>query len=141
MRSGPRGPGRSVDRGTCRPAIEPRQLETSERRRRRAVRKATRLGALQRVPGPAPRGRRPRHARKLFVWEPGDLPLDRPEYRAVRIGKAGGPKPMMDEREKSDPTVVAMKPAKPTAQADGEPAEPRVGTEGKVGQGGTPRTP
>ena len=48
---------------------------------------------------------------------------------------------MMDEREKSDPTVVAMKPAKPTAQADGEPAEPRVGTEGKVGQGGTPRTP
>ena len=48
---------------------------------------------------------------------------------------------MMDEREKSDPTVVAMKPAKPTAQADGEPVEPRVGTEGKVGQGGTPRTP
>ena len=30
---------------------------------------------------------------------------------AVRIGKAGGPKPMMHGREKSDPAIVAMKPA------------------------------
>src|SRR5215207_6592942 len=125
MRRDPRGLDRSVDRGTCRPAIEPRQPATTERRRRRAVRKATRTGALQRVPGPAPRGRRPRHARKLFAWEPGDLSFDRRVEFAVRIGKAGGPKPMMHEREKSDLIVVAEKPAKPAAPAAGEPVEQR----------------
>jgi hypothetical protein len=49
------------------------------------------------------------HAQKLFVREPGDLPPDRPQQRAARIGKAGGPKPMMHGREKSDLIVVAMK--------------------------------
>jgi RNA-directed DNA polymerase len=48
---------------------------------------------------------------------------------------------MMGEREKSDPTVVAVKPAKFTAQAVGELVEPRVGTEGNAGQDGTHRTP
>jgi RNA-directed DNA polymerase len=48
---------------------------------------------------------------------------------------------MMDEREKSDPTVVAGKPAKSAAQAVGELVERRVGTEGNAGQDGTYRTP
>lgn len=48
---------------------------------------------------------------------------------------------MMHEREKSDPTVVAMKPAKSTAQAVGELVERREGTKGKAGQNGTHRTP
>jgi hypothetical protein len=48
---------------------------------------------------------------------------------------------MMHEREKSDPTVVAGKPAKSTVQAMGESVERREGTEGKVGQDGTHRTP
>lgn len=48
---------------------------------------------------------------------------------------------MMHEREKSDPTIVAMKQAKPAAPAAGESVERREGTEGKVGQDGTHRTP
>ena len=87
-----------------------------------------------RAPVWTPRGRRPRHARKLLVREPGDLSPDRPEYRAVRIGKAGGPKPMMHGREKSDPAVVAMKPAKSAAQAAGELVERRAGAKGKAEQ-------
>ena len=47
-------------------------------------------GHVKRVPT-APRGRRPWHARKLFFRKLGDLLLDRPEYRAARIGKAGWP--------------------------------------------------
>ena len=134
MRSGPRGPRRSVDRGGCRPAIEPRQPVTTGCRRGRATRKATWTGALLRALVWTPRGRRPRHARKLLAWEPGDLSPDRPEYRAVRIGKAGRPKPMMDGREKSDPTVGARKPAKLPAPAGGELVERRVGAKGKAEQ-------
>ena len=87
-----------------------------------------------RAPVWTPRGRRPRHARKLLVREPGVLPPDRPEYRAVRIGKAGGPKPMMHGREKSDPTVGARKPAKLPAPAGGELVERRAGAKGKAEQ-------
>ena len=47
----------------------------------------------------------------------------------------------MHGREKSDLTVVAMKPAKPAVQAGGESGEPRVGTKGNAGQDGTYRTP
>lgn len=45
-------------------------------------------GAIAR-PGPALRGLRTGHVHTLFVWEPGDLLLDRRRYpcRAVRIGK------------------------------------------------------
>ena len=134
MRSGPRGPRRSVDRGACRPAIEPRQPVTTGCRRGRATRKATWTGALLRALVWTSRGRRPRHARKLLVREPGDLSPDRPEYRAVRVGKAGGPKPMMRGREKSDPAVVAMKPAKSAAPAAGELVERRAGAKGKAEQ-------
>ena len=48
---------------------------------------------------------------------------------------------MMDGQEKSDPIVVAMKPAKPAAQAAGELVERRVGAEGNADQDGTSRTP
>ena len=48
---------------------------------------------------------------------------------------------MMDEREKSDPIVVAMKPAKSPAPAGGELVERRVGAEGNAEQDGTHRTP
>ncbi len=48
---------------------------------------------------------------------------------------------MMDEREKSDPIVVAMKPAKSPARAGGELVERRVGAEGNADQDGTSRTP
>ena len=42
---------------------------------------------------------------------------------------------MMDGQEKSDPIVVAMKPAKSAAQAEGELVERRVGAKGKAEQG------
>ncbi len=48
---------------------------------------------------------------------------------------------MMDEREKSDLTVVATKPAKPPARAGDERVERRVGAEGNADQDGTYRTP
>ena len=41
---------------------------------------------------------------------------------------------MMDGREKSDPAVVAMKPVKSAAQAEGELVERRVGAKGKAEQ-------
>jgi len=41
---------------------------------------------------------------------------------------------MMHGWEKSDPTVVAMKPAKSPAQAGGELVERRVGAKGKAEQ-------
>ena len=42
---------------------------------------------------------------------------------------------MMHGREKSDPAVVAMKPAKSAAQAEGELVERRAGTKGKAERG------
>ena len=47
---------------------------------------------------------------------------------------------MMHGREKSDPAVVAMKPAKSAAQAEGELVERRAGAKGKAGQGHVPDT-
>jgi|GEM_PF-922316 len=83
-----RGAVRSVDRGTCRPAIEPRKrfdpgadafrpAEGNTHGRVIASAHATR------------RGRRPWHARTLFAREPGDLQSDRRRlwWLAVRIGK------------------------------------------------------
>ena len=76
MRSGPRGPRRSVDRGVHRPAIEPRKFPV--------------LGAdtVQMVEGnisvrdsasarTTRRGQRPWHVQTLLAREPGDLAIDR----------------------------------------------------------------
>ena len=88
MRVASRGATRSVDRGTCRPAIEPRKkfdpgadvvrsTEGNMHGRVIASARATR------------RGRRPWHARTLLVREPGDLQSDRrrQSWPAARIGK------------------------------------------------------
>src|SRR4029450_8660382 len=76
MRSGPRGPRRSVDKGVHRPAIEPR--------------KSLMLGAdaVHKVEGnmfgrdsasvrTTRRGQRPWHMQTLLAREPGDLAIDR----------------------------------------------------------------
>jgi RNA-directed DNA polymerase len=62
-------------------------------------------------------------------------------------GKAGGPhregeepKPMMHERGKSDPAVVATNPANKAEQSAAEPVEPRAGTERNASQHDTYRT-
>src|SRR5712675_1816234 len=44
------------------------------------------------------------------------------------------PKPMMHGRRKSDPAIVAVKPANKAERSAAEPAEPRAGAEGNVGQ-------
>ena len=51
MRRRPRGRRRSVGRGACRPAIEPRKRRSSRAPTPLATRKATRTGALARAPG------------------------------------------------------------------------------------------
>ena len=50
------------------------------------------------------------------------------------------PKPMMHGPEKSDPGIVAMKPANKTEQSVAEPVERRAGTKGNVDQQSTCRT-
>src|SRR5262245_14341396 len=59
----------------------------------------------------------------------------------ARIGKAGGLKPMMNGREKSDSAVVAGKSANAGGRPPGESMEPRAGTEGNASQPGACRTP
>src|SRR5690349_16330587 len=51
------------------------------------------------------------------------------------------PKPVMHEREKSDPAVVAAKPANKPARAGAEAVERRAGAEENADQDGTHRTP
>ena len=46
---------------------------------------------------------------------------------------------MMHGREKSDPAIVAVKPANKAERSAAEPAEPRAGAEGNVGQHSTDR--
>jgi RNA-directed DNA polymerase len=50
------------------------------------------------------------------------------------------PKPMMHEGEKSDPAIVAAKPANEAVSAAAEPVEPRAGAEGNASGQNTSRT-
>jgi RNA-directed DNA polymerase len=67
-----------------------------------------------------------------------------PTAGAVRPGgphrEGEEPKPMMNGLEKSDPAIVAGKPANKGAQAPAEWVEPRAGTEGNTDQARTRRT-
>ena len=95
------------------------------------------------------RGLRPWHVGTLFAREPGDLLLGR--FSCVWSGprrEDEESKPMKNEQEKSDPSIVAKRPAnKPhIAEVDlwgsgAESAEPREGTEGNTGEQRTCRTP
>ena len=89
MRRVPRGAWRSVDRGTHRPAIEPRKIKIPDadavaRVEGNTNRCATASACLVR------RGLRPWHVRTLFVREPGDLASGQGRHvlALVRIGKA-----------------------------------------------------
>jgi RNA-directed DNA polymerase len=48
---------------------------------------------------------------------------------------------MMNGQEKSDPAIVAGKPANKDASASAEPVEPRAGAEGNAVEHGMHRTP
>src|SRR5882724_7637952 len=49
------------------------------------------------------------------------------------------PKPMMHEREKSDPAIVAVKPTNKAERSAAEPVEPRAGAKGNADQHSTCR--
>src|SRR6516162_9108476 len=76
----------------------------------------------------ARRGRRPQHVRKLLAREPGDLASGQDQYTGPHR-ESDEPKPMMYGDEKSDPFIVAEKPA------NGEPerVERREGADRRRG--------
>src|SRR6266852_4895209 len=141
MRRVLRGAGRSVDRGACRPAIEPRQFL---HRGADAVEVCGRQhdGARQRERSGGPAWSETPACTDAPCAGTGRSPV-RPPRRcaAVRIGKAGRPKPMMHGREKSDPAIVATKPTNAAGQPAAEPVERRAGTKGNAGRTGMHRTP
>ena len=96
--------------------------------------KATRAAALPRAAVRSGVVSRPQHAWTLLAREPGDLVADRRRCApSARVGKAKGPKPAMNGNEKSDLTIVAMKPANERPRGSKEWVERRVGAEGNVG--------
>ena len=132
MRRVSRGAGRSVGRGSCRLAIEPRKRPIPGADSVTKLEGNTSRRVIASV-GSTWRGQRPQHAWTLLVREPGDLVAGRwCGAPSVRAGKAKGPKPVMNGDEKSDPTIVAMKPANEPLRRGKEWAELRVGAEGNV---------
>jgi hypothetical protein len=119
MRTHSRGCGRSVDRGTCGPGIEPRNTCPAPRgaggpgcRGCRSKSKATPSLPYWRGSGGPRAVRDPAHARKHFVREPGG-----PAIFCTALGsvwgrahrKAYGPTAMSHGRGKSDCCVVPKK--------------------------------
>ncbi len=79
------------------------------------------------------RGRRTQHAQTLLVREPGYLAADRRWCAPpVRAGKAARPKPAMNGDEKSDPAIVAARPANEPGQPGKERVERRAGAKGNA---------
>ncbi len=74
----------------------------------------------------------------------GNREISTPAAGAVPVGgphrEGEEPKPMMHGLEKSDPAVVAMKPANKAEQSAAERVEPRAGAEGNADQPRTQRT-
>ena len=62
----------------------------------------------------------------------GDSRLAGQSYRAGPHGEGDEPKPMMNEREKSDPVVVAVKSTNEAGEPGEEWMEPRAGTKGNA---------
>ena len=76
MRRCPRGPRRSVDRGTHRPAIEPRKFPILDADAVHFAEGNTSRRAIASA-GTIRRGQRPWHVQTLLVREPGGLAIDR----------------------------------------------------------------
>ncbi len=135
MRRCPQGQGRSVDRGTCRPGIEPRKNLPPGRRRCKEKRKAT-LGASISRDASRPRAvRDPVHVRKHLAREPGDPVFARSGWRCGPCREVQGQTPMMNGHGKSDRPVVPAKspnngnaPRRDTLHVEAIPAE---GVEGR----------
>ena len=148
MRAAPRGVGRSVGRGACGPAIELRNIRRPGCRRSPCSGRP--YGEVRQREYPAGSASSETLARTPRSVH-GNREISRlaARHRAARIGKAGGPKPMMHGREKSDPAIVAGK----SANKGGRRRRSRwsqelapglnrgAGAEGNTVERGTRRTP
>src|SRR6516162_2202143 len=90
---------------------------------------------------PARRGRRPQHVRKLLAREPGDLASGQDQKKPGPHREGDEPKPVMHGDEKSDPSIVAGKPANGLGRPGPELVEQREGAKENTGQASTRRTP
>lgn len=90
MRCALRGTRRSVDRGACRPAIEPRKRYSVPSADVLLYAEGNTGGRACASAQPTRRGLRPWHVRKVLVREPGDLLAGQRRWFGcmVRIGKA-----------------------------------------------------
>jgi len=146
MRVTPRGVGRSVDRGVGGPGIEPRhKISPGCRGFLCSGRQHGGVRYRQRPAGPAwsealARRRNLLSGNREISW----LAVGE---RTVRVRQAGGPKLTMHGHEKSDPCIVAMKPANKGGQLSAELVEPRGlsreadQAEGNMVEHGKRRTP
>src|SRR6266571_807113 len=134
-----RGRPRSVDRGTCRPGIQPRKERPSERRRCREKRKAT----LDASPAPdTPRLRAvrdPEHVPTHLAREPGEPWVARRGWRGGPRREVHGHTPTMNGPGQSDRPVVPTKSPNNAGAPAAEEMEGRGLAKGNPSQQTAPR--
>src|SRR2546422_5666252 len=141
MRSGPRGPRRSVDRDTCGPGIQPRKTLPPGCRRCKEKRKAP-LGASISRDATGPRAvRDPVHVRKRLAREPGGPLVARSDGRCGPRREVFGRTPTMNDQGKSDRPAVPMKSPNNAGQPVAEEMEGSGLAKGNLPQQNAPRTP
>jgi hypothetical protein len=135
-----RGTSRSVDRGACRPAIEPRKNFSPGCRR--CSESGRQNGEVRECEHPVD----PAWSKTLACMEAPCAGTGRSPTWPFGTGKGPHrkgeePKPMMHEREKSDPFKVGKKPANNPGQLGAESVDRREGAEGNAVEPRTCRTP
>src|SRR5712692_9746028 len=139
MRCFPQGKGRSVDRGTCGPGIQPRKKQGSGRRRRKDSGRHHR-GAS---PSPDASGSRavadPVHVRKHLAREPGGPGFVRHRWNGGTRREVQGRTPTMNEPRKSDSPAVPVKSPNKAGQPAAEGAEGSGLAQGNLPQQNAPR--
>src|SRR3954462_7766319 len=139
VRVWPRGQGRSVGRGSCRPAIEPRKSHGSGCRRCYQSGRPHERGRQREPPVD------PAWSETLACAHAPGTGTGRSPARPQALGPSGPhregeePSPMMHGREKSDLARGAAKPANNDGRPSAELVERRAGAEGNAGQDRTRR--
>ena len=140
MRSFSQGKRRSVDRGTCGPGIQPRKNLAPGRRRCKEKRKAPSDASISRDAAGSRAVRDPVHVRKYLAREPGGPVLARGRWNCGTRREVQGRTPTMNERRKSDSSVVPMKAPNNTGQPVAEELEERGLAKGNLLQQNALRT-